>query len=258
MGGYEPVFVSIMITGIILAVAITFFFARKHGQKFSNHIFHLAFIGCFLGVVAGYIISFIVGLEGFTHKSFFIFVPCMLATTYVLNYFYVIRGHPITDAERKLQRDEKRKSDSTETMRTALYAFMALSAAGLLCSTIIHVIALVKDDYVPDRTAMNIMVIGIVIVWASAYIAITRILKMRFEWGWYGDWRVIIRNAPKWMMTLLYILSAYTAVNFIVLIAGLTDGSATYRCYSALGMLIYYAAMSAMYSALRRMEAGKA
>ncbi len=134
-----------------------------------------------------------------------------------------------------------------------LTPFIALSAAGLILSVIVHVIAL-SGHQVPFGELAWGLHIGIFVVWFPAVLVSMRLTR---DFKQKDLWKAALRGCPAWMKYMTYFFFGYAFINF-ALFAFSTTGmpkesspstATALRGFSGHWMVFYSAAMSMLYSA---------
>jgi hypothetical protein len=125
---------------------------------------------------------------------------------------------------------------------------MWIAAAGLVASVIVHVSSLFGLPQPFGAAAWGLHV-GIFIVWVPAVLVAQKLSRGARQADF---WRAVLRGCPSWMRRVLYVLFAYTFINFFAGIAlGPESEADNFRIFSGHWMLFYFAAMAMLYSADR-------
>lgn len=134
-----------------------------------------------------------------------------------------------------------------------LTPFIALSAAGLILSVIVHIAAL-SGNQVPYGNFVWGLHGGIFIVWLPAILVSFSSTK---DFKQKDFWKAALRGCPPWMKYMTYFFLGYAFVNFAIFIfsttgmaKGTSPSTATeLRGFSGHWMAFYSAAMAMLYSA---------
>ena len=167
-----------------------------------------------------------------------------------------------TDIEAVLQNRPPSSGDELVTrtaipewLRPFIWAFVWLSAIGLLVSLWVHVGA-VMGRTVPS--AFWVLHVGILVVWFPAVLVAQRLVGNANR---KDSWKVVLKGAPDWMRYMVYVFSAYEFVNFMISMGQASSGgrdtttsAADWRGFSGLWMVFYSAALAILYSAAKTME----
>ncbi|WP_460727839.1 hypothetical protein [Lysobacter rhizosphaerae] len=149
-------------------------------------------------------------------------------------------------------------------MRYLVKPVLVLSAIGLVLSVIVHIIALLGFDPRLGESVFALHV-GIFVVWFPAVFLSMRMGrgKKASAWGFGGSWKQVLSGCPGWMTYLLYVLFAYTFLNFFLFMGSAASGASqvdsasspqVIRGFSGHWMVFYYAAFAIAYSALMKPE----
>lgn len=126
--------------------------------------------------------------------------------------------------------------------------FVWIAVAGLAASVVVHVCALVGVEQPFGRAAWGLHV-GIFAVWLPAILVSQKLAKGAKQADF---WKAVLRGCPRWTRNALYVLFAYTFVNFF---SGIAAGQETeadkLRLFSGHWMLLYFAGAAMLYSAHR-------
>ena len=142
-------------------------------------------------------------------------------------------------------------------MKLVLPPLMALSAAGLVLSAVIHLAAWVGMQ--PPSLAWALHV-GIFVVWIPAVFVSQRLTRDFKQSEW---WEATYRGAPRWVARGTKWLGAYALANFAIFLFVLPkEGSGetvnTFRGFSGHWMVFYAGALGIFYSALHATDADRA
>jgi len=144
-------------------------------------------------------------------------------------------------------------------MNVLLYLFIALSAAGLILSLIVHLSAVLGHELGLGQ-AVWALHIGIFAVWLPAILVINRTTG---DFRRRDLWKAALRGCPNWMRKMTYGFAGYAIVNFIIFVFLMVSHPAinsneptpaTLRGFSGHWMAFYSAALSVLYSATRIKE----
>jgi|ERR1700693_2162552 hypothetical protein len=91
--------------------------------------------------------------------------------------------------------------------------FLEFSAAGLICSTLVHILGLFGRRPPFGYFAFSLQ-FGAVASAVGAAFAVVQLLSSRGE----NFWRTAFRTSPRWMKWMTYFLIAYAIFNFIVFV----------------------------------------
>jgi hypothetical protein len=144
-------------------------------------------------------------------------------------------------------------------LNTILKPLIALAAAGLVASLIVHLCALlgVQNPFGQAAWALHV---GIFVIWLPAIIATnTRIGEVAYKRNDF--WKVALDGAPKWMQTMVKGFFIYAFINFAFFIfrtvgkpQAAIDRSVELQGFSGHWMAFYSAGMALLYSATKRIE----
>jgi hypothetical protein len=147
------------------------------------------------------------------------------------------------------------RSAIPEWLRPFIWAFVWLSAIGLLLSLWVHIGALMGRN-VPS--AFWVLHVGIFVVWFPAVLVAQRLVGNANRKDF---WKVILKEAPDWVRYMMYVLFAYEFVNFIISMGQSSSGgrhtatsTADWRGFSGLWMVFYSAALAILYSAAKTLD----
>jgi Protein of unknown function (DUF3592) len=142
-----------------------------------------------------------------------------------------------------------------EWLRPFIWVFVWLSAVGLVVSLWVHIGALAGRT-VPS--AFWVLHVGIFVVWLPSVLVAQKLVG---NTGRKDFWRAVLKGAPDWMRYMVYVLSAYEFVIFLISMGqGSGGGRHTtisgpdWKVFSGLWMGFYSAALAILYSAAKTME----
>lgn len=144
----------------------------------------------------------------------------------------------------------------TAWLRPLIFPFVILSAAGLILSVFVHLMALTGQDPGWGGAVWGLH-IGIFAVWIPTVLISQRQMRHAKRSDF---WKIAMQGSPAWMRYMTMGLFAYAIVNFIIFIASTagkpeSTGSeitpAALRGFSGHWMIFYSAALSILYSAHR-------
>lgn len=145
-------------------------------------------------------------------------------------------------------------------MKPLLPPLIALSAAGLLASVVVHLCALagVANPFGPYAWALHI---GIFVVWLPAVLVMNR-LTANVAFKQNDLWKVALAGCPPWMRRMVYGFFIYAFVNFALFFALSTrlpknrvPQAMQLRGFSGHWMAFYAAAWALLYAAGHRVTA---
>jgi hypothetical protein len=147
-----------------------------------------------------------------------------------------------------------------EGLKSVLYVFLSLAAAGFVASLAVHLLAF-AGFALPGARLVWALHLGIFAVWLPAVLVANRLTR---ENGGRFSWKLVLSGCPLWMVRALYILFAYTALNFVLLLIAVnshpTPGGSpmttVVRGYSGHCMMFYGAAFAILYSYSARGTSG--
>jgi hypothetical protein len=143
----------------------------------------------------------------------------------------------------------------SEWLRPFIWAFVLLSAIGLLVSVWVHIRALMGRHVPSSFWALHI---GIFIVWIPAVLVAQRLVGNANRKDF---WKVVLKSAPDWVRYMMYVFFGYEFVNFIIFIGQAPNGgrhttasAPDWRAFSGVWMVFYSSAFAILYSAARAMQ----
>jgi hypothetical protein len=126
--------------------------------------------------------------------------------------------------------------------------FFWIAVAGFAASVVVHLCSLVGVEQPFGRAAWGLHV-GIFVVWLPAILVSQKLTKGARQAEF---WKAVLRGCPAWTRRALYVLFAYTFVNFFVgIAAGHQSDADNLRIFSGHWMLFYGAGAAMLYSAHR-------
>ena len=139
-----------------------------------------------------------------------------------------------------------------------LWAFVWISAAGLVISMWVHLGAL-KGRRVAPEAFFGILQVGIFVVWLPAMITA---LGVAGRTNRRDFWTVVLKGSPAWMRYMVFGFMGYAFINFLLSMPTAHESSnganslEVWRGFSGGWMAFYFAAFAILYTAARAKQIG--
>jgi hypothetical protein len=138
-------------------------------------------------------------------------------------------------------------------LKPFIWAFIVLSAVGLVVSLWVHLGAL-TGRYVAPEIYFWILHMGVFVVWFPAvFVAERRFGSMNRK----DFWKVVLKGVPDWMRYMVYVFGAYALINFVLSMLQFQPGgsgnpsSMEWNGFSGAWMEFYCSALAILYSAAK-------